>query len=538
MVGLTATSLTLSVLVSLVAVPLVRSLAKFAALQERRWEETTPSNRPVIGGGLAIFLAMVGTLAVATGLAPFFQLPPLSQPWIVLLLACTGMMLVGLLNDLIPLRGRQSLLLQIPIVLTLVGNGTLIERIGIFHQQFELGVFALPVSALWLLIAVNTLKLFDRTDGMAAVSGCIISFGLAILSLQMGSTFSAMIAFSLAGALLGFLVFNAPPASIVLGNAGTMTIGLLIGVLAVWSSLKGSAVISTAPLAILLVPLFDSVAGVIRRGLTGRHVFATDTGHMHHLLQVKYGRRGVLLVVACLCTITTAMAVLSIRYDLPWLSVLGLVSVPALLIATRSFGHSECRLLVHRMSHFGRSLLEKTRKPDPGRTHQTVSDRGGERWEGLWQTLVQFSEDRQVLKLKLCLNLTWLQESHQATWQRCELPEKPTQVHVRLPLFYSQPIGTPANPGVTQIPIGYLEIVSRGDVPNVFERLAGFTPKLAEIGPEIDAIIAAMEAEISVAVPRVSEPRGAAAGSVSSHDVRQSLPASSNYSGDTAHAPS
>ena len=135
------------------------------------------------------------------------------------------------------LRGRQKLLLQILIISALVGAGTNVEKLGFFGYELNLGPFSYPITLLWLLIAVNALNLIDGADGMATTAGCIISFGLACLSLQYGASLHSLVALSLAGGLLAFLVYNKPPATIFLGDAGSMMIGLFVGVLAVWLSL-------------------------------------------------------------------------------------------------------------------------------------------------------------------------------------------------------------------------------------------------------------------------------------------------------------
>ncbi len=262
------------------------------------------------------------------------------------------LLLVGLIDDGWALRGRQKLLLQCLILSALVGGGTLIKQINIFGVDVELGVLAFPITVAWLLLAVNALNLIDGADGMATTAGCIISTGLGIIGLCSGSFLTAVIAFSLAAALLTFLVFNRPPASIYLGDAGSMTIGLFIGVLAVWSSVKESTILASAPVAILAIPLFDSTAAILRRWLTGRSIYTTDRAHLHHLLQEKLGPVRMLLVVAGLCITTTSLAVLSVVFNQPWLAGLGVVMVTAMLILTRSFGHAEAKLLIGRTVHF------------------------------------------------------------------------------------------------------------------------------------------------------------------------------------------
>ncbi len=95
----------------------------------------------------------------------------------------------------------------------------------------------------------------------------------------------AVVAIALAGALAGFLVHNLPPASIFLGDSGSMVIGLVVGILGVQSTLKTSATLSiTAPLVVMTFPMFDTVLAIVRRRLTGRRFDAADRQHIHHRL--------------------------------------------------------------------------------------------------------------------------------------------------------------------------------------------------------------------------------------------------------------
>src|SRR5205085_11092231 len=126
--------------------------------------------------------------------------------------------------------------------------------------------------------------------------------GMAIIGLQWPA---ATVALALAGALLAFLFFNFPPASIFLGDSGSMLIGLIIGTLAIQSSLKGPATVAlAAPLALLVIPIFDTSAAILRRKLTGSSIFATDRGHLHHMLQSGgLSHQKVLFLVVFLCLV-------------------------------------------------------------------------------------------------------------------------------------------------------------------------------------------------------------------------------------------
>ena len=120
----------------------------------------------------------------------------------------------------------------------------------------------------------------------------------------------AVVAAVFVGSLLGFLPFNYPPAKMFLGDAGSMLIGLVVGSLAIGGTMKGPATVAmAAPLAIWALPIFDSVAAILRRKLSGRSIYATDRGHLHHRLMAVFGKNTrVLAVVAVCCAFTCAGA--------------------------------------------------------------------------------------------------------------------------------------------------------------------------------------------------------------------------------------
>ncbi|MGB7345809.1 MAG: MraY family glycosyltransferase [Pirellulaceae bacterium] len=493
MPSLIATSIVLSLAISLLLVPVVRFLARQIGMVDNPDTERKLHLKPVaLGGGIAVFGTACLTFALTVTLDRWngdVLLGFLAPRWHVLFFSAAAMLLVGLIDDAISLRGRQKLLMQCLIIVAIVGSGTIIEQIGFFGYGIELGAFAFPVTVLWLLIAVNALNLIDGADGMATTAGCIICIGLGILSIGAGAGLNAVVAFALAGALLGFLFYNRPPASIYLGDAGSMTVGLFIGVLAIWSSLKESTVLASAPVAILAVPLFDSSAAIVRRWLTGRSIYATDRGHLHHLLQEKFGHLGMLAVVAALCTLTTTLAVLSVFFNLPWLAGVGVVIVLGTLVFSRSFGHAEYRLVLGRGRNFAKSFLTRSNRADDAKLQNCVPIQGTGDWDSVWEPLVKFAESHDLAKVRIDLNIAWLQEGYHATWKSVRLPEKAFQLVVRLPLFSRR------HGNGEQASIGILEIVAPAIDNTVYDRIADVSKKLVELGPQIDVIILGLEAE-------------------------------------------
>ncbi len=496
MSGLILACLAISLTASLIFVPIVRSIAiRVGIVDKPDRERKLHTNAIALGGGVGVFAALVTSFVACLFIDRVdsdWMLGAIDTKWYMLFAAGTAILVVGLVDDAVALRGRQKLLLQCLIAVSLVGGGTVIEKIGLLGFEIPLGVLAYPISVLWLLIAINALNLIDGADGMASTAGIIISAGLGFLSLQSGSMLTSIVGFSLAGALLGFLVFNRPPASIFLGDSGSMMIGLFVGVLAVWTDLKESTVLASAPVAILAIPLFDSTAAIMRRWLTGRSMYETDRAHLHHLLQAKFGKVGMLFVVAALCSATTLLAVLSARWNQPWLAIVGVLGVLALLVFTRSFGHSECRLLVSRVKHFSHSFMMLPARCDTEKQQLQIPLQGDGRWETIWEPMVEFAKTHELSQLKIDLNLAWLHEGYHAAWQSVRQPQKAYQLCVRLPLFAHR-----ASDGEF-VPIGRLDIIAPGNDPAVYDRIADLAAKLVDLGPQIELIVSEIESKHSL----------------------------------------
>ncbi len=468
-------------------VPLVRSLSRRIGIVDRPDKERKlHGNETALCGGLAVFLAALLGFGSVTILAAGQAIPywnELPKQWLVLLGAAFAMMMVGLVDDAITLRGRQKLLAQIVILSCVIGSGTLIDSISIFGYTINLGMFAYPITLVWLLGAVNALNLIDGADGMATTAGMIICCGLAALGWHAGAGPVAVVAISMAGALLGFLAYNRPPASIFLGDAGSMLIGLVVGVLATWSSVKESTVLAAAPVAVLAIPLFDSLIAILRRSLTGRSIYATDRAHLHHLLGARFGARGMLVVVALLCGTTTLSAVLSVVLDRHWIALLGVGIVLGTLVMTRSFGHAELSLLIRRLANFGEGLITPGPKCDAKTQSRHVQMQGSRQWQLVWDGLVEFAEKYDMSQIKLDLNISWMHEGYHAAWHSVRLPEKPEQMSLRIPL-----VAFDTKLQMDRI-VGRLEVISRGDHPQICETLERLAQRIADLKPQLTELM-------------------------------------------------
>jgi len=332
---------------SLLLTPAIRLLAgRMGVLDHPDGNRKLHAGLTPLWGGVAVYLAIaLGLTAAMCG--SFGRGSGLTSLSLALLLAAGIVCVCGAVDDRWSLGPRLKLLLQICSVLPIVMLGHSVDRIVAFNYAIELGWFAIPLTVAWLVGCINALNLLDGMDGLASTVGLVTAVMMAIIAVSTGNTHVAVIAIVLAAALAGFLFYNLPPASIFLGDSGSMVIGLVVGVLAIQGALKTSTTLSIAvPAVIMSLPLFDTVLAIVRRKLTGQRFDQADRKHIHHrLLERGLNQWQILCVIGSLCLVTGAAATAAtiLRNDaLAWITALALM---VLMIRLRLFGHYEVALL-------------------------------------------------------------------------------------------------------------------------------------------------------------------------------------------------
>ncbi len=170
-------------------------------------------------GGLAVIaglIAAIGLVGVLSGL-PYHSLPWLAG-------FAVAMSLVGLLDDIVDLRPRNKLILELAAICILAWWGPRLDLLPYQPLNLALTIF-------WLITATNAFNLIDGIDGLAAGVGIVAALSIATVAGLHQHAGTMVVALALAGALAGFMVFNFPPASIFMGDEGALAVGLVLGVL-------------------------------------------------------------------------------------------------------------------------------------------------------------------------------------------------------------------------------------------------------------------------------------------------------------------
>jgi UDP-N-acetylmuramyl pentapeptide phosphotransferase/UDP-N-acetylglucosamine-1-phosphate transferase len=297
-------------------------------------------------GGVAVYLSLLGTVVVA---AEFYHWKWLNAEgdqgrFVLMLLISAGLFCaLGLWDDRVSLRPRTKLALQVLACLPFVIWGRSVESLHLFDARIGMGLLGSIFTVFWLVSCSNVINLVDGLDGLAGTIGLIVCAAVAGLCDMQGLFGPLALSLVFAGALFGFLLHNWPPASIYLGDSGSLTIGFVIGALAIESSMKKATGFALAiPLVLVSVPVFDTCMAILRRKLNGRGIGEADRGHIHHCLQNRgLSRAQSLLVISALCVAMAAVTLVSAYFQNDRLALGLCLALLALLIVGRVFGYDE-----------------------------------------------------------------------------------------------------------------------------------------------------------------------------------------------------
>lgn len=432
----------LGLVITTVATAVMRHAATAVGLVDHPDGRRKTHQRPTpLGGGVALLVGASLALVVGLSFHGGQQWREMAEAVSILPLAaaCLWIVLVGLVDDKWGMRGRYKLLAQLVAALFLVASGFYFQRISLFGTVIDLGIFAVPFVAFWLVGAMNSVNLLDGADGFAGTIGFIMTVGLAMMAAVAGREEVAIVAWTFAGALLGFLMFNFPPAKIFLGDAGSMLVGLVVGALSLKASLKGAGtLLLAAPLALWAIPIIDVIAAILRRTLTGRSIYSTDRAHIHHRILERLGSNHLLLfVTGGIALICAAGALGSVIWSNDWVAVIAVACVVAILVVGDLFGRGELYLLFRALWPVVCSALGN-KSQAPSDNDLAVHIQGIVDWESLWDEVRGDLQPLGLEHMQLDVNIPALGEAFHGRWP--ELPssqddETRSRFQINVPLF-------------------------------------------------------------------------------------------------------
>ncbi len=264
-------------------------------------------------------------------------------------LAIGGVMVscLGFFDDIYVLSCYRKLFVQALAAALAIYLGLSFESLAIFGMELKLGAASAPISAIWIIGLMNALNLIDGVDGLASGFSILVALLLSYLAFANGDLIAASVALTIAAASVGFLRYNLPPASMFMGDTGSLFLGFVLACLSVrvLSSSNGSLQLVPA-LLIFSYPVTDMVLAVIRRIRTGQHPFWADRKHIHHRLLDAGIRQSVAVVIILAGTaVSVTLAAVILLSDTAWV---GLSIIPVGAIFARVLYGLGCFNLVER----------------------------------------------------------------------------------------------------------------------------------------------------------------------------------------------
>lgn len=334
-----------SAVLSLSLTPAVRTLAV-----RRRWVDLPDGGRK----SHVMAIARLGGIAIAAAYALSFAiwlLTPLHAGYILednlhlilaLLPAPCLILLLGIADDIRPLQPWKKLAGQVIVASLAFSLGL---RITTLAGRDVSGIVSFAVTVFWLLLCMNAFNLIDGMDGLASGIALFATLTILVMALLQDNVPLALATAPLAGALLGFLRYNAPPASIFLGDSGSLLVGFLLGSYAiVWSQKCATLLGLTAPVMAFAVPLLDVALAVARRFLRGTPIFGADRGHIHHrLLDSGLSRGRAILLLYAAGALAAAFSLLQTVFTNRAAGVITVMFCALVWFSVQSLGYVEFR---------------------------------------------------------------------------------------------------------------------------------------------------------------------------------------------------
>lgn len=278
-------------LTSLILTHLMIKISKNMNIMDIPNERSVHKKPTPLLGGIAIFLSFL------FGFILFGNQNPLM---ISILIASFLILLLGIFDDIKPIKARYKFIIHILVALIVVFYGGLkLTHVDIFGLSLNFKWMSAYVTILIIVGIINAVNLIDGLDGLCAGISSIyfLTIGVIALILNKFNGLDIILSFIMLGSTLGFLVFNFPPAKIFMGDTGSTFLGLMISVIMLLGFKTVTLTSLLIPLVLLILPITDTLFAIIRRALNKKPIGQADKEHIHHQLLKHLSTRKTILVI-------------------------------------------------------------------------------------------------------------------------------------------------------------------------------------------------------------------------------------------------
>ncbi|MCC7537260.1 MAG: undecaprenyl/decaprenyl-phosphate alpha-N-acetylglucosaminyl 1-phosphate transferase, partial [Deltaproteobacteria bacterium] len=384
--------------------PLARRFAlAIGAVDDPRADRRVHTERIPRLGGLAIVGAFFAPFALLFGLHTEAAKQFFEQPWRTVGLVVGGIVLMGLgaWDDVRGVRAVHKLAVQVGVAAFAYACGFRIEQLDLpLVRGVPLGLLSVPFTIAWIVGIVNAVNLIDGLDGLAAgvaFFACVTNFVVAYIA---GSSGAMLLSAALGGAILGFLLYNFNPATIFMGDSGSLFLGYVLALI----SLIGAASRASTTIAIIVpvlalgVPIMDTLLAMVRRFLERRSIFSPDRGHIHHrLLDLGLTQRRAVLILYGISVVFCGGAI-AVYLGRTWQIGVALLAVTVALVGiVRFVGYFEYVQLRRRQRlHIHSRTTEKLRRAVPAALPRIEA---APRLEDVQDVLERFGRDGELVSI-------------------------------------------------------------------------------------------------------------------------------------------
>lgn len=310
-------------IISTLLTPFIKRYSIYAKAYALENERTVHHGKISRIGGVAIYLAFFITMA-------FFVSTDRALSGIVI--GGSIMFFAGLIDDLIDMKPIVKLALEIVAAIVLIYYGVSVDVIRIFGVVIDIPFLTVLFTVMWIAGITNAVNLMDGLDGLAGGMSVVILVVIGCLALVERRIDVVTITFILAGATFGFLIFNAHPASIFMGDCGSLFLGFMISAISLLGFKSSTIVTLALPMLLLMLPIIDTLSAILRRTLKGMKFMQADKSHIHHLLMKQFGHGKTVIIM---CGITSLFGLSAFIYMIN--KVIGFIVILSLLLGIELF---------------------------------------------------------------------------------------------------------------------------------------------------------------------------------------------------------
>ena len=279
-------------IVTTLFIPIVKKIAEFIGAMDIPNERKVHKKPIPRLGGIGIYLGFL------VGYMLFGQQ---SVQMNAILIGSFIILVTGIFDDVKPVSAKYKFLVQIAgaSVIPLYG-GIVMQDISAFGLYLDFGIFAYPVTIIFIVAIINCINLIDGLDGLSSGISCIYFLTVGIISMLLNNSngLDIILTFIMLGSTLGFLVHNFHPAKIFMGDSGSMFLGYIIAVIALLGFKNITLTSVIIPMLLLAVPIMDTLFAILRRLINHKPLGMPDKNHLHHqLLKLKLSQTKTVLVI-------------------------------------------------------------------------------------------------------------------------------------------------------------------------------------------------------------------------------------------------